>query len=366
MLKVKITILLICCAILSFAQTSAPKYSNEFLAIGVGARALGMSNSNITSVNDVTSGYWNPAGLTRIEKDFSLGLMHAEYFAGIAKYDYGGFAAKIDSVSSFGVSIVRFGVDDIPNTTQLIDADGNINYDRITSFSVADYAFLFSYARRSNIPGLRYGANVKIIYRKVGDFAKAYGFGLDLGGQYDYKGWNFAVMARDVTSTFNAWSFSLDEETIDVFEATGNEIPENSTEVTLPKVILGVAKNIRISKKFNALSEINFDLSTDGKRNVLITGDPVSIDPHMGIEVGYDNLIFLRLGVGNFQKVTDIYANDKISYQPNFGIGIKFKGVSLDYAMSDIGDQSEALYSNIFSLKFDFNKIVHAKEPKQQ
>lgn len=366
MLKVKITILFICSTILSFAQTSAPKYSNEFLAIGVGARALGMSNSNITSVNDVTSGYWNPAGLTRIDKDFSLGLMHAEYFAGIAKYDYGGFAAKIDSVSSFGVSIVRFGVDDIPNTTQLIDADGNINYDRITSFSVADYAFLFSYARRSNIPGLRYGANVKIIYRKVGDFAKAYGFGLDLGGQYDYKGWNFAVMARDVTSTFNAWSFSLDEETIDVFEATGNEIPENSTEVTLPKVILGVAKNIRISKKFNALSEINFDLSTDGKRNVLITGDPVSIDPHMGVEVGYDNLIFLRFGVGNFQKVTDIYANDKISYQPNFGIGIKFKGVSLDYAMSDIGDQSEALYSNIFSLKFDFNKIVHAKEPKQQ
>lgn len=366
MLKVKITILLICSAILSFAQTSAPKYSNEFLAIGVGARALGMSNSNITSVNDVTAGYWNPAGLTRIEKDFSLGLMHAEYFAGIAKYDYGGFAAKIDSVSSFGVSIVRFGVDDIPNTTQLIDADGNINYDRITSFSVADYAFLFSYARRSNIPGLRYGANVKIIYRKVGDFAKAYGFGLDLGGQYDYKGWSFAVMARDVTSTFNAWSFSLDEETIDVFEATGNEIPENSTEVTLPKVILGVAKNIRISKKFNALSEINFDLSTDGKRNVLITGDPVSIDPHMGVEVGYDNLIFLRFGVGNFQKVTDIYANDKISYQPNFGIGIKFKGVSLDYALSDIGDQSEVLYSNIFSLKFDFNKIVHAKEPKQQ
>ena len=365
MLKVKITILLLCSMVLSFAQTSTPKYSNEFLAIGVGARALGMSNSYVTSVNDVTSGYWNPAGLTRLDKEFSLGLMHAEYFAGIAKYDYGGFAAKIDSVSSFGVSVIRFGVDDIPNTTQLIDADGNINYDRISSFSVADYAFLFSYARKSKIQGLRYGANVKIIYRKVGDFAEAYGFGLDVGGQYDFKGWNFAMMARDVTSTFNAWSFTLDDETIDVFNATGNEIPENSTEVTLPKVILGVAKNIKISKKFNALSEINFDLSTDGRRNVLITGNPVSIDPHMGVEVGYDNLIFLRLGVGNIQKTTDIYANRQITYQPNFGIGVKFKGISLDYALSDIGDQSEALYSNIFSLRFDFNKIVHSKEQTQ-
>ncbi|MGB0882763.1 MAG: hypothetical protein ACPGSO_07390, partial [Vicingaceae bacterium] len=65
----------------AFAQTSAPKFSNEFLAIGVGARALGMSNAYVTTVNDVTSGYWNPAGLTQIKKDFQIGLMHASYFA---------------------------------------------------------------------------------------------------------------------------------------------------------------------------------------------------------------------------------------------------------------------------------------------
>ena len=90
-----------------FAQ-SAPKFSNEFLSIGVGARALGMSNAYVTSVNDVTSGYWNPSGLMGIEKDFQVGLMHAEYFAGIAKYDYGAFAAKIDTASAFGFSLIRF------------------------------------------------------------------------------------------------------------------------------------------------------------------------------------------------------------------------------------------------------------------
>jgi len=346
----------------SFAQTTAPKYSNEFLSIGVGARALGMSNAQVTSVNDVTAGYWNPAGLTHIDKNFQVDLMHSEYFAGIAKYDYGAFAAKIDSVSAFSVSLIRFGVDDIPNTTQLIDADGNVDYDRISSFSVADYAFLFSYARKAGIPGLRYGASVKVVYRKVGDFANAWGFGIDAGAQYHFKGWDFGLMARDITSTFNAWSFSLSDETIDVFEATGNEIPENSIEVTLPKVILGVSKTVKISNKFQALGEVNFDFSTDGKRNVLLPGDPLSMDPHMGVEVGYNDLIFLRLGVGNFQKVTDTFANEKISYQPNFGVGVKFKGIAIDYALSDIGDQSEALYSNIFSLRFDINKTVHTKE----
>lgn len=358
-------ITLVFLSVVGYTQTSR-KYSNEFLQIGVGARALGMSNAYVTTVNDVTAGYWNPAGLTQITKDFQVSLMHAEYFAGIAKYDYGAFAANIDSASAFAFSVVRFAVDDIPNTTQLIDADGNVDYDRISSFSVADYAFMFSYARKSKIPGLRYGANVKIIYRNVGEFASAWGFGLDGGVQYDYKTWKFGLMARDVTSTFNAWNFSLSQETIDVFNATNNEIPENGLEVTLPKFILGIGKEVQISKKFSALGEIDFDLNTDGKRNVLITGDPVSVDPHMGVEVGYSRMVFLRFGVGNFQKVTDILNNDKITYQPNFGIGIKFKGIALDYAFSDIGDQSDALYSNIFSLRFDINKQNNSGAPSIQ
>ncbi len=356
MVKIKIVIVLLLLQSVVFGQTSAPKFSNEFLSIGVGARALGMSNAYVTTVNDVTSGYWNPAGLTQMNKDFQIGLMHAEYFAGIAKYDYGSFARKIDSSSAFGISIIRFGVDDIPNTTQLIDSDGNVDYDRVSSFSVADYAFMFSYARKSKLPGLRYGANAKIIYRNVGEFANSWGFGIDAGVQYDFRSWKFGLMVRDITTTFNAWSFSLSQETIDVFNATNNEIPSNSLEVTLPKAILGIGKEVKISNKFNLIGEIDFDFSTDGKRNVLITGDPVSIDPHMGVELGYSRMVFLRLGVGNFQKVTDILNNDKITYQPNFGIGIKFKGVALDYAFSDIGDQSDALYSNIFSLRFDINK----------
>jgi hypothetical protein len=359
-----ILIILTFCFLEGNAQ-NARKYSNEFLAIGVGARALGMSNAYVTSVNDVTSGYWNPAGLTQIKKDFQVGLMHAEYFAGIAKYDYGAFAAKIDDESAFGFSIVRFGVDDIPNTTQLIDADGNVDYDRISSFSVADYAFMFSYARKSKVEGLRYGANVKIIYRNVGDFAQAWGFGFDAGAQYDYKKWKFGLMARDITSTFNAWTSSLDQETIDVFIRTGNELPENGVEVTLPKVIFGIGRTLQISNKFSALGEIDFDFSTDGRRNVLITGDPISIDPHMGLEFGYSKTVFLRLGAGNFQKVTDILKNDKLTYQINFGIGIQFNGITIDYAFSDIGDQSDALYSNIFSLKFDINKQNYTQNSNQ-
>ena len=95
------------------------------------------------------SGYWNPANLSNSKKDIQIGLMHAEYFAGIAKYDFGNIVKKIDDKSSFGFSFLRFGVDNIPNTTDLIDAQGNLNYDRITYFSAADMASRGSYGKKN-------------------------------------------------------------------------------------------------------------------------------------------------------------------------------------------------------------------------
>jgi Type IX secretion system protein PorV len=336
----------------------APKYSNEFLNIGVGARALGMSNSYVTSVNDVTAGYWNPAGLLGIKNQHQVALMHSEYFAGIAKYDYGAFATRLDSSSVLGLSLIRFGVDDIPNTTELIDANGNVDYNRITTFSAVDYAFLVSYAKQLKIPGLRLGANVKIIRRKVGDFAGAWGFGLDAGAQYDYKKWKFAAMARDVTSTFNAWSFNLSEETKQVFLATGNEIPENSVEITLPKLLLGAARKFDFNEKVSLLAELDVDATFDGKRNVLIKSKAISLDPHLGLEASYMNMIFLRAGLGNYQTYTDAVGKKIKTFQPNIGVGVKIKSVYIDYALTDIGDQSVALYSNVFSIKVDINKKV--------
>ncbi|PKP22184.1 MAG: hypothetical protein CVU05_05015 [Bacteroidetes bacterium HGW-Bacteroidetes-21] len=336
-------------------KAQAPKYSNEFLSIGIGARALGMGNASVASVNDVTAGYWNPSLLTNIPSDLQLGAMHAEYFAGIAKYDYLGASLKQSDSAFIGLSVIRFGVDDIPNTLELIDENGNIRYDRIKSFSVADYAFVFSYARKSKIKGLDYGANAKVIRRVAGDFASAWGFGLDASATYKYNHWQFAAMARDVTSTFNAWSFQT-EELKDVFTITGNEIPENSIEITLPRFILGAAYQFDINDKFSGLAEIDFDATTDGKRNVLIKSNPISIDPHLGFEFSFKKIVYLRGGISNIQKASDFDGKTSTTFQPNLGIGIRYKQFGLDYALTDIGDRSIALYSNVFTLFYAINK----------
>jgi len=343
-------------------QAQTRKYSNEFLSIGVGARALGMGNANIVSSEGVNSGYWNPAGLLKQKNDIEVGLMHAEYFAGIAKYDYVGASVRIDSNSVAGFSILRFGVDNIPNTLDLIDANGNVDYSRVSTFNAVDAAVLLSYARKMpKLKGVEVGGNFKVIRRKLGDFGGAWGFGLDLGAKYSYKGWKFAAMARDITGTFNAWSFNLTDKQMATFIQTGNDVPTSSLEVTVPKLILGVARTYKIWKdRISILGEVNFINTFDGMRNTVINSKIWSMEPAFGAEIGYKGFIFLRGGLGNIQKQLNDRATLYVTtVQPNFGVGVKYKIFTLDYALTDIGDRSVALYSNIFSLKIDINKKMN-------
>jgi len=345
------------CSYYEISLGQAPKYSNEFLTLGIGARALGMSNSVLASTKDVTAGYWNPAGLVFVQSDLQLGLMHSEYFAGIAKYDYAGIAARLDDRSALSFSFIRFGIDDIPNTIDLIDSDGNIDFNRITAFSAADNALMFSYARKSNNEKLVFGGSTKVIYRRIGDFATAWGFGIDAGMHFTHEKWQFALTGKDITSTFNAWSYDLPENMKDVFAITGNIIPVNSTEITLPRLQGGLCRTFIIKNNFHISPEINFDMTFDKMRNVLIRGNTVSIDPRAGMEAGYKNIVFLRAGIGNFQKETGADGKKRNTFQPNMGIGVIIKkNFYIDYALTDIGDNSIALYSNVFSVKFNINR----------
>lgn len=331
------------------------KYSNEFMNIGVDAAALGMSNAVVSQTADVNSGYWNPAGLVHLE-DNQLALMHSSYFANIANYNYIGYGMPLDDRSAVGISLIRFGVDDILDTTQLIDDQGNINYDRISTFSTADYGLTFSYARKLPLDGLNFGVNAKIIRRIIGDFASSWGFGLDAGIQFENEsGWKFGLMARDITTTYNAWT--IDEEKFEqisgAVEGQNQELPE-TTEVTIPKLQLGMSKEWIFNYDYSLEAAANLNVRFEENNDVFSTS-VASINPALGFEFGYTDLVFLRGGVGNFQNERQIDNSEDLTFQPNFGVGFKYKGIQIDYAFTDIGDQSAALYSNVFSLKIDFS-----------
>ncbi|MBX3102099.1 MAG: PorV/PorQ family protein [Bacteroidetes bacterium] len=341
----------------AWGQSSTPKYSNEFLRIGVGARAAGMGNSVTAFINDATAGYWNPAGLVQMEKKHELSLMHSEYFAGVAKYDFGAFATSMDGGRKLGVSFIRFGVDDIPNTLNF--RDGNtFDYSRITSFSVADMALLLSYAQPlKNIKGLALGGSVKVVNRVAGDFATAWGFGLDLGARYDIGRLNLGLTLQDVTSTFNAWTFNT-ETFEEAFIAANQAIPQNSVEITLPSARLGVAYNfLKPERKVQLRVAAEARMNTDGPRNVVLNMGRLSVDPSAGLEISYRKLVHLRGGLMNFQYFRDDRNEEYLTFFPTAGLGITFQNVSLDYALSNLNGFDQNLYSHLISFRIFFDQF---------
>ena len=343
-----------------YGQAEFRKYSNEFLSIGVGGRAHGMGGAVVASSNDIFTSQWNPAGLASIEVPMSVGAMHAEWFAGVVNYDFIGVARQlnIDKRAVGALSVVRMGIDNIPNTINLFDPDGSINYDNISSFSAADYGIFLSYGRALGSSAWDVGGSVKVINRRIGPFANAWGFGLDVGVMRRGERWQFGVMGRDITTTFNAWSFSFSDEEQRILQETGNLVPKSSTELTAPSVITALAYIAPVGEKNSLTLEADLNFTFDGQRNTLISSSFTSVDPRIGAEYGFSDRVFIRAGLGNIQKVKDDLIADKVNtvVQPHFGIGIGLSKLKIDYALTNVGDSEGTSFSHIFSLLLNFKR----------
>ncbi len=344
---------------LNFVFAQNRKFVNEYLNLGVGARSLAMMGAVSANTNDITAGYWNPAGLLDVKSQFQVSAMHSEWNAGIVKYDYIGVGKRFgEKNNSFGsITLLRTGIDNIPNTLNIVTPEGNIDYDKISEFSSANYAMIVSYATNM-FGGVKLGGSTKILYRQIGSFAHAWGFGFDVGAKFNFDRFQVGVVAKDITSTFTAWSFDFTEKEKRIFAQTGNEIPVSSVEYALPRVIAGVSYENGFGKNksdFSYLVEVDINLSTDGQRHALLSSDFVNISPAFGVELGIFDKVFLRAGYGNIQRVVHDIAKtgNSLEGQPNVGIGLKLGKLHVDYALTNVGNVASTLYSHVFSLSLD-------------
>ncbi len=329
-------------------DTYVAKYAGEFMAIGVGGRALGLGGAYVAAANDVTAGYWNPAALVRINyPEFSL--MHDEQFGSLENFDYAGVAfpygtndttsaTTVDEqgmskpvlnykASAFAVSVIRLGIDGIPDTRKLdtngdgiyTDIDGRPDLSQITYFNAADWAVYFSYAKQQS-EHLYYGANLKLIRRDIGDF-HATGIGFDLGALYTpTENLSFGANAQDITTTLIAWN-------------TG------TNELISPTLKLGAAYQFellggRVGPVFD--TDVRFE---NRRFSAIANVGPISLDPHGGVEFDYKKVVALRVGYNDVKNLT-------------LGAGIHLRKLDIDYSFAKFNADDQLGNSHRISLRF--------------
>lgn len=336
------------------AQSSQAKYGNDFLTTGGGARALGMGSAHVALANDVTAGYWNVAGLAHISRPQII-YMHSERFSGVVGYDYGAAAMPLQSDKGvIALSFFRQGVDDIANTLNAWDRERNQPKenveDYITKFSAADMALFFSYAKQQS-DVLSYGASVKIIHQTLGPFAQAWGYSVDIGATYKTAVADLGVSVQDITTMQKMWSIDESEfEGVEAqFDSLGATLPTGQNEYVLPSLKIGASRLFTVSD-FNIIAAADVDLLFENRRAYYINVGSMSIEPHIGTEVTYKNLISLRTGVTDF--ITDPESGFSVS--PTLGMGLKLSSFVLDYGFASFaGASSDLGFTHRLSLRFD-------------
>ena len=322
--NVALLVFLLCSV--SGAQTVA-KFAGEFMAIGVGGRALGLGGAHVALVNDATAGYWNPAALARIGYPEGI-VMHDERFGSLISFDFASVAVPYGLDESLGLSILRLGVDGIPDTRKAwIDNNSNgifdnvdrLDYDKVTYFNATDWALYFTYAKRPS-SGLMYGANVKIIRRDLAD-QSAIGIGFDVGALYSpmpdlYLGIN----AQDITTTLVAWS-------------TGRN------ELVSPTLKIGAAYSIEaLGGRFAPALDVDVRFENRRFSSVANLG-AVSFDPHAGLEFDYKKTVALRVGYNDVKQLT-------------LGAGVHLRMLDVDYSFAKFTADETLGNTHRISLRF--------------
>jgi hypothetical protein len=335
------------------AAQRVAKYGADFLAGGVGARALAMGGAYISVAEDVYAGYWNPAGLSSVSQ-MEASYMHAERFSGVVSFDYAGFAMPFSERSVFGISLIRSGVNDIKNTLDAWDSERNQPKsnpeDFITTFSAADYAIMFSYGKQLN-ERWSVGATSKIIHRSIGDFATAWGYSMDFGVQLEAETWRAGATLQDATTMLQSWSVNAGSLS-NIRDVFGDDLPEGGTELVLPVLRLGFAKEIPLSFG-GLLVALDTDLAFDNYVSNAFSIGKTSIYPRLGMELNYDMKLFLRGGFNRIQQLKD----SGLDLTPSIGAGFLLGSAAVDYGFGDFaGIVSDLGYSHRVSIKYGFGQ----------
>jgi hypothetical protein len=309
----------------------------QFLKIGVGARAMGLGGTFTALANDVSTIYWNPAGISNINR-FSIAVSHNEWFADIS-HDFAGVVYPLSTSDFLALHVVALNTGEQEVTTVTQPEGTGIYYD------VSDLAIGLSYARTLT-DRFSFGLTLKYVQQNLYN-ESANTFAIDLG-TYLRTGFHDLIIAMNM-SNFGG-NMQLEGRDLITLTDLNNQVSGNynpdarlKTEPwPLPLTFrVGVAMNLVGGNDPIIESPQNrFTMAVDG---VHLNDNTEKVN--IGGEYAWKETVFARVGY-------------KVNYyleRWTFGFGLRMdiigQNVGFDYALVDFNDLGKV---SQFSLELRF------------
>lgn len=330
MRHIKLVLLLIIAFSLSSVQAQnlakTATTAAQFLKIGVSPRAIGMGGAFTATSDDVSSMYWNPAGISQ-NNSRSAYFNHVEWFADV-QLDFAGVTSHIPSLGTVGMFVTVMTMDEMLVRT-IEKPEGTGEY-----FNAGGLTAGISFARNLT-DNFSIGFNAKYVTEYIWN-ESASGFAIDIGTMYRIPVLNEFRLAASI-SNFGT-KMKLEGRDIitlkQVGTETGNFINTNleMDEYDLPLVFrVGVAADV-----------VKFE---DNIFTVAI--DAVHPNDHYeyvntGVEYTWNEMLSVRAG---YKSLFEVDTQQGLT----LGLGLNYRllstiKVQIDYAYQDFGRLTEVHY----------------------
>lgn len=290
--------------------SAAGTHVYDFLNIPIGARSVGMGGAFTAVANDPSSVYWNPAGgVNNSIREVSLEYNH--YIAGVRR-GYLGYLHPLGTRSSLGLGINYLSVGDMIKTNLAGDEEG-----RFSPFSMAT-SIAYSTVVLDE-PAIIVGAALKGIYESIIDEYSSYGVAGDFGVLYKPG-------PEEVTIGFSVQNI-------------GSQIREFKEEKESLPLNLALGGSYSL---WNDQLLLGLDLKRPSDHGLLFA---------LGSEWIVSEILTLRLGYNSLGSDWKSGSEMDIISGFSFGLGLKWKRLSLDLSTSPMVDLGNPLWiSTSYSL----------------
>jgi hypothetical protein len=306
--------------------------SAQFLKIGVGARALGMGGTQAAVTGDISSIYWNPATISRLNVTSELTFNHAEWLADI-NYDFAAGVLQIGDLGMFGFSVVALSVpEELVRTVAFPEGDGR-------KWDAKSLAIGISYARNLT-DRFSIGFNAKYIHESVWSEA-ASGFAIDVGTLYlsEIKGLSLgaAITNFGADMRLDGRDIYFNNDPNGSIGSGPNNIPaEYRTEAyPLPLTFrVGLSWDLHPVDEFRVTPAVDATHTNDNTEYV-----------NSGLEATWKEIVFGRIGYKS------LFLRDS-EQGLTWGLGVHYSIVNvgtikLDYGFADYGRLENVQYLSV-------------------